>query len=132
MKNFNKRSVVSLGLLAVLLAGLVFTLTGCGFFNQAPTAEIKTTPEASDGKVNATVDEEITFDGSDSSDPNGDIASYDWDFDAENDDTDWTGTGDVQTHSYSQTGTYVVTLTVTDDGGKTDSDSVDVEVSSSS
>lgn len=58
--------------------------------------------------------EELVFDGTGSSDPDGDIASYAWDF---GDST--TGSGANPTHTYATAGTYNVSLTVTDDGGLT-------------
>lgn len=132
MKKIHGRNVVSLGLLAVLLAGLVFTLTGCGFFNKAPTAEISVTShEVTDNTVSVNTDEEIKFDGSSSYDPDGEITSYSWDF-GSNFDSNSTEVNAVQTGSYSVADNYTVKLTVTDDGAKKDTASVDVEVSSSS
>jgi len=60
-------------------------------------------------KTNPLVDELVTFDASDSYDPDGAIASWSWNF----------GDGDVASdevvqHSYSPFGTYTVTLTVSD------------------
>jgi len=55
--------------------------------------------------------EPVEFDGTQSSDSDGSIVSYDWDFD---DGT--TTSGDVVTHSFSE-GTYTVELNVTDDEG---------------
>jgi thermitase len=49
------------------------------------------------------------FDGTASSDPDGDIASYDWDFGDGN-----TGSGGIVAHSYASSGTYTVSLIVTD------------------
>jgi PKD repeat protein len=64
------------------------------------------------------------FDGSDSYDPDGSIASYDWDFGDGN-----TGSGVTTSHTYAVGGSYTVVLTVTDDEGATGSDSQDVAVS---
>ena len=51
-----------------------------------------------------------SFNGSGSSDPDGNIVSYDWSF---GDGTQ--GSGAVITHDYTQAGTYSVTMSVTDD-----------------
>ncbi|HEU5183331.1 MAG TPA: PKD domain-containing protein [Gemmatimonadaceae bacterium] len=57
----------------------------------------------------------LTFDGTGSRDPDGDIVSYAWDFgDGES------GTGPTPAHTYATGGTYTATLTVTDAGGHTD------------
>lgn len=63
----------------------------------------------------------VSVDGSNSFDPEGSIASYDWDFgDGQ------VGTGATVSHSYGDYGTYTVTLTVTDSEGAADSYSADV------
>jgi len=116
-----QRNAISVGLLSVLLVSLVFMLSGCGFLSQGPTAGFTYSPN------NPKVDEEITFDASNSSASNGSITDYQWDF---NDDGSFSDTGKTQTHSYSSTGDYNVTLKVTDDNGKTDSISKTVSVQS--
>ena len=63
----------------------------------------------------ALVGQEITFDASNSSDPDGEIVSYRWDFGDGN-----VGEGKVVTHAYTQVGEYNVRLTVTDNDGMTD------------
>ncbi|MFH1433041.1 MAG: S8 family serine peptidase [archaeon] len=87
--------------------------------NDAPVAEAGPDREV-------LLDQEVTFDGSDSSDNIG-ITGYSWDFDA-SDDIPVDATGIMATHTYTATGTYTVTLTVTDAAGNTDSDTLTVNV----
>jgi len=69
----------------------------------------------SGGPYSGTEDVTVTFDGSGSSDPDGDPLTYAWDFGDGS-----TGTGVTPTHVYAAGGTYTVTLIVND--GKVDSD----------
>ncbi|MCL0079017.1 PKD domain-containing protein, partial [Dehalococcoidia bacterium] len=78
--------------------------------NQTPIASFTYFPEAPD------IGEEITFNASASSDPDGKIISYQWDFGDEN-----KASGKIVSHVYPSAGNYTVTLTVTDDAGATDS-----------
>jgi len=64
----------------------------------------------------AYIGEIITFNASDSYDPDGYIVTYFWDF---GDGTNTTGI--IADHIYSTNGTYIVTLTVNDDDGASDS-----------
>jgi N-acetylmuramoyl-L-alanine amidase/PKD repeat protein len=64
------------------------------------------------GPYEGTVGQEITFDGSASTDSDGTIAEYNWDF---GDGSSGSGAGPV--HTYSEAGTYTVKLTVKDDKG---------------
>jgi len=66
--------------------------------------------------------ETVEFDGTQSSDSDGSIVSYDWDFD---DGT--TTSGDVVTHSFSE-GTHTVELNVTDDEGASETTTETIEV----
>jgi len=77
--------------------------------NRPPIASFTETAEIVD------TGETISFDASDSSDPDGSIVNYSWDFG-----DGAKGTGVSVQHAYSQDGTYTVTLTVTDDDGATD------------
>jgi PKD repeat protein len=64
---------------------------------------------------------DCTFDATGSTDPDGDIAAYQWDF---GDGT--TGTGATPSHTYTGLGPQSVTLTVIDDGGLTDATALEV------
>jgi DNA/RNA endonuclease G (NUC1)/PKD repeat protein len=66
----------------------------------------------------------VSFDGTGSSDPDGEALTYAWDF---GDGT--TGTGASPTHVYADNGTYTVTLTVKDPVGADDSQSRVVTIS---
>jgi serine protease len=104
-----------------------------GKADSEPSSTTATIEEVNDPPVadagpdqSALVGENVTFDGSDSYDPDSDgsIISYDWDF---GDETTGGG-GGITTHAYSAAGTYTVTLTVTDNGGLTDTDTAIVPV----
>jgi len=79
--------------------------------NQAPTASF----------TFICTDLTCSFDGGDSSDPDGSIASYAWNFG-----DGGTATGSTATRTYASAGTRTVTLTVTDNGGATGSTSQSV------
>ena len=89
---------------------------------QPPTASFSHSPEA------PLVNQNITFDASSSTDPDGQIVSYMWDFgDGGN------ATGQVVQHFYTTVGgNYTITLTVTDNDGLTSNDTAEVTVSSAS
>ena len=72
----------------------------------------------------ALIGEEISFDGSASTDADGTIASYSWDFGDGN-----TAAGVTASHIYGDVGDYTVTLTVTDDDGDSGVDTLTVNVS---
>jgi PKD repeat protein len=93
---------------------------GSGDANSAPTAFFTYSPSS------PSTGESVSFDGSDSTDSDGSISSYDWDF---GDGT--TATGQTTSHSYDSGGDYTVTLTVTDDAGATATSSQTVSVGNS-
>ncbi|MFQ5711223.1 MAG: PKD domain-containing protein [Candidatus Geothermarchaeales archaeon] len=92
---------------------ITFTLA----VNQPPTAD-------ADGPYEGVVGEALTFDGSASTDPDGNIVSYGWDFG-----DGAAGTGVNPTHTYTSPGTYTVKLTVMDDRGATASDETKATIS---
>jgi len=89
-----------------------------------PSLNINPIADASAGEpYYGVINTEITFNGSRSHDPDGNITSWYWDFgDGTND------TGMTVTHSYSQKGVYNVTLTVTDNKNNSGSDTTTVIV----
>lgn len=69
------------------------------------------------GPYKASTGEEITFDGTDSTSPDGEIISYVWDFGDGS-----TSTGSTPSHTYTGSETYTITLTIYNDLGGSDSD----------
>ena len=67
----------------------------------------------------------LSFDGSNSSSPNGIIVEYGWFWD----DGTQGGSGGAPTHTYDEPGIYDVSLTVTDISGASDSDSTTAIIS---
>jgi PKD repeat protein len=84
-----------------LFAAQSFTVTAAAA-NQAPTAD-------PDGPYSGTTNVAISFDGTGSTDPEGQPLTYSWDFGDSG-----TGTGPTPSHAYAAAGTYTVTLTVSD------------------
>lgn len=82
--------------------------TKSGTANQSPVARAQVS------KLQANVNETLTFNGSTSSDPDGQITKYEWNFG-----DNATSTQAIATHAYGQAGVYNFTLTVTDDKGAT-------------
>ena len=72
---------------------------------------------------NILVNDEISFDASQSSDVDGEIVSYQWDFGDEN-----TSTGEIATNAYSVPGEYLVSLVVVDNDGVVSTQSRTIEV----
>ena len=74
---------------------------------------------------NPTVNEEITFNASESYDPDGNIVHYTWNF---GDGNTTTVTTSLIEHAYSACANYTVTLTVTDNDGLTDTMTALIEI----
>lgn len=90
-------------------SGTATTTTAIGLGNIPPASN-------PNGPYSGTVGNAVMFDGTASSDPDGNIVSYNWDFGDGN-----VGSGQTPGHIYTTPGTYNVTLTVTDNAGATDS-----------
>jgi glucose/arabinose dehydrogenase/PKD repeat protein len=87
--------------------------------NTAPRANVSWSPERPE------TNETVAFDASNSTDPDGSIASYEWDFDG---DGAADATGETANWTFPTSGERTVTLTVTDDGGATDAQQVTLTV----
>lgn len=85
--------------------------------NEPPIALFTYSPE------NPDVNQTITFNASDSYDPDGEVVRYYWDFGDE-----MSALDKIITHSYASAGNYTVTLTVYDDKGAENSTTKKVEV----
>jgi membrane peptidoglycan carboxypeptidase len=85
---------------------------------QAPVAAFTFDPKK------PAANEEITFDASDSSDPDGSIEKYSWEFG----DGSPLASGVTVAHTFTAPGTYTVTLWVTDDTGLVSSLPLAIEV----
>jgi len=84
--------------------------------NDAPVADAGADQTASEGDA-------VSFDGSGSSDIDGDSLNYSWDFG-----DGGTAGGSTPTHVFADNGTYTVTLTVDDGHGGTSTDTLTVNV----
>ena len=71
----------------------------------------------------AYVGDTITFDGSNSSDPEGDTLTFNWDFG-----DGGSASGKIVSHSYSSAGSYTAILTLTDEYGATGTDEAIVTI----
>ncbi|MCF7889747.1 PKD domain-containing protein [Candidatus Bipolaricaulota bacterium] len=95
-----------LALLLTLIISLALFISGCGLFNQSPNANFTADPTSGDAPLG------VSFDATNSADPDGNIVSYSWDFgDGE------TSSGEKTDHVYSSSGDFTVELTVTDNDG---------------
>lgn len=105
-----------------------------GSMNSAPAATTADITEVNDppvsvpgGPYSGVAGRPLQFNGSDSYDPDGNIAAYDWDFGDGS-----TGNGANPSHAYAGAGAYTVSLTVTDNGGATDMQSTAANIAEES
>jgi glucose/arabinose dehydrogenase/PKD repeat protein len=92
-------------------------------FNGPPTAVAAATPTSGTAPLT------VSFDGSGSSDPQGDPLTYAWDLDDDGAFDDATGV--TASWTYQQPGTYTPELRVTDPGGASDTDAVTITAGNS-
>jgi glucose/arabinose dehydrogenase len=88
--------------------------------NQPPTAAATATPTTGPAPLT------VSFDGTGSSDPEGQPLTYAWDLDGDGTFSD--ATGSTASFTYSIAGTYTASLRVTDDQGASDTDPVTITV----
>jgi PKD repeat protein len=94
------------------IAGKTFTDAGSGSCHDAPSAANHSPTAVPGAAATGTEGTAVSFDGTGSSDPDGDAVTYAWSF---GDGT--SGTGAKPGHTYADNGSYTVTLTVTDARG---------------
>ena len=122
---FSGLNVVSRRDVVVLVPDTDTASGTCPFVVGAGTAPVNTAPvaTASFGPTAPRPTESVTFDGTQSSDADGDTLTYAWDFGDGS-----TGTGATARHAFGAVGTFIATLTVTDDAGASSTSSVPVTV----
>ena len=95
----------------------LYRISYTGGGNRSPNAVASASPVAGNLPLN------VGFDGSDSSDPDGQSLTYDWDFG----DGSPHGSGAGASHTYTTAGTYTAKLTVSDGSGGTDTQSIRID-----
>ncbi len=111
-------------LLIVLAVGALLSACGGGSGDGggAPQANLSPTAVISVSKTSGYAPLPLEFDGSQSSDQDGNVTNYSWDF------GDGTSSlGSQANHTYTSLGLFTATLTVTDDDGASSSTSVQIK-----
>ena len=120
-----KKQLLILGiiLLVIVISTIIIIVVKDG--NGDSISELQKPPEAkaSATPIEASINENISFSGVDSTDLDGTIVSYEWDF---GDGT--TASGSTVSHAYSAAGSFDAELTVTDNDGLSDTDEVTVMI----
>lgn len=113
----------SLGQVGTYAITVRVTDNGLPPLSDSETITVTVVPQANAPTANAggpysgIVNSAVNFDGTGSSDPNGDALTYAWNFG-----DGGTGSGATPLHTYTAPGTYAVTLRVTDPTGNLDDD----------
>ena len=102
---------------------LLVTAAACALMNSPPIARFTVFP----GSGAAPLD--VIFDGTGSSDPDGNIVTYSW---KAGDGASVSGSNAIVHHLYEQAGTFTASLTVIDDRGARDTTTLTIEVLSPS
>lgn len=90
--------------------------------NSPPTAVANATPQSGEAPL------EVQFSATGSSDPDGEIVSWEWNFGVGEGFQDYTPSEGAASYTYESAGDYTAVLRVTDDDGATDTASVPIHV----
>jgi glucose/arabinose dehydrogenase len=101
-----------------IMSGEVHKVEFVGLENEEPKAVATTSPTSGPAPLT------VTFEGTESSDADGDNLTYSWNFG----DGSAAAHGAVVTHTYDEPGSHVATLTVSDGNGGTDTDTVKLKI----
>jgi len=93
--------------------------------NSPPQAHLKTTPAGASGALGGTLPFKVSFDASDSKDPDNDMVDYQWDF---NGDGTPDQSGQKVDYTFETAGDFKATLTVKDSANQLSTDSLAVHV----
>ncbi len=112
-----KKEFVEWDKVALYLNGKLISGIEPGTTIDSPTAVIEASTISGNGPLS------VTFDASGSTDPNGDVLTYEWDFG-----NGVTKTGVTTTYEFTEFGDQLVTLTVDDGNGNLDSDTIIITI----
>ena len=111
------------GALVVLFLVAALVLVGCPEQSATPTEPVAAFRFSPTEPVTG---DPVSYDASDSTDPDGTVSSYEWDFDGDGTTDATTGEATVE-HTYLLSGPKTIVLTVTDDDGLSDTTTASTE-----